>query len=219
MYLEMQSIAVQGILFDLDGVLVDSTPCVTRVWAQWAVEQGLDPEYVVKVAHGRRAIETVQFVAPKLDSAAELVEIERRELADMEGLTVIPGAVDLLQSIPTDRWTVVTSGTRALASERLRVAGLPIPKKMITADDVATGKPDPAPYLKGAMLLRMAPKDCLVIEDSPSGLRAARAAGMTSIGIPTTYASSELHDATALLTALAGLRVRTEETGGLIVSW
>ena len=214
----MGHITCRGVLFDLDGVLVDSTPCVTRVWHAWAVEHGYDPKEVVKIAHGRRAIETVQLVAPHLDSAAELKELERRELADTDGLTVIDGAAELLAALPPDRWTVVTSGTRALATKRLQVGGLAVPAKLVSADDVALGKPNPAPYLKGAELLGLSPQDCVVVEDAPSGLKAAEAAGMQSFGVPTTYPPDELREATVLLRSLAQLRVKAQN-GVIHLEW
>jgi sugar-phosphatase len=215
----MQSLETDAILFDLDGVLVDSTPCVTRVWTNWALERGYQPSEVVRIAHGRRAIETVQIVAPHLDSAAELREIERRELADMDGLVVIPGAADLLDSLPPDRWAIVTSGTRALATARLQAAGLPVPRRMVTADDVSLGKPHPAPYLAGADLLSLPPAACVVVEDAPSGVRAATAAGMRSFAIPTTYPAAELHEATVLLHALLQLRVTHNGDRSLKLRW
>jgi len=141
----MGSMECSGVLFDLDGVLVDSTPCVARVWRGWAVEHGFDPAEVIRLAHGRRAIETVEMLAPHLDSAAELRELERRELDDTEGLVRIEGGDRLLASLPPDRWAVVTSGTRRLAEKRLRIAGLPLPEKMVSADEVKLGKPDRRP--------------------------------------------------------------------------
>jgi len=215
----MHSFETKAILFDLDGVLIDSTPCVTRVWTGWAIEHGYEPAEVVRIAHGRRAIETIQIVAPHLDSNTELREVERRELDDTEGLVVVPGASDLLNSLPPDRWAIVTSGTRALATRRLQVAGLPVPGKMVTADDVTLGKPNPAPYLAGATMLGLAPPDCVVVEDAPSGIRAANAAGMRSFAVPTTYAAAELHEATVLLRNLAQLRPITNGNGSLTIFW
>jgi sugar-phosphatase len=139
----MPSFRCEAILFDLDGVLVDSTPCVTRIWAAWAREHGLDPDHVVHVAHGQRTIDTVRRVAPNLDAQAETNRIERREIDDTEGLRVLPGARELLTALPSGRYTVVTSGTRQLATRRLQVVGLPVPSRMITADDVTRGKSDP----------------------------------------------------------------------------
>lgn len=198
-----------GMLFDLDGVLVDSTPCVTRVWRAWAIEHGLDPHEVVRVAHGRRAIETVELMAPHLDSAAQLVEIERRELADTEGMVVIEGAARLLASVPADRWAVVTSGTKRLATKRLQLSGLPFPGKLVSADEVELGKPNPAPYLRGAELLGMEAGNCIALEDAPSGIEAAHRAGMKVLAVPTTYDRSELRDADVLLDSLAQLHAES----------
>jgi mannitol-1-/sugar-/sorbitol-6-phosphatase len=209
----------KGVLFDLDGVLIDSTPCVTRVWRDWAKEHNLDPDHVVHVAHGRRSIETIELVAPQLDAEAENIEVERRELADTEGLTVFPGAQELLRSLPVGRWTIVTSGTRPLATLRLQVAGLPVPERMVTADDVTQGKPNPEPYLKGAEKLGFKPEDCVVIEDAPSGLKAAKAAGCRSFGVPTTYAREELGDATVILDSISQLRVTLTAEATIEFHW
>jgi len=203
----MGSIECGAVLFDLDGVLVDSTPAVARVWRGWAIEHGYDPARIVKLAHGRRAIETVELVAPHLDSAAELVELERRELDDTDGLVVFEGAARLLTALPSVCWTVVTSGTRRLATKRLRLAGLPVPGKMVSADEVRLGKPDPAPFLRGAELLGLRPRDCVVVEDAPSGVESAHRAGMTAFAIPTTYSRPELSDADVLLERLDQLQL------------
>jgi len=210
----MGSIECAGVLFDLDGVLVDSTPAVTRVWRGWALEHGYDPAEIVKLAHGRRAIETVELVAPHLDSAAELLELERRELDDTDGLVVFEGAARLLAALPSDRWTVVTSGTRRLATKRLLLAGLPVPDKLVSADEVKLGKPDPAPFLRGAELLGLHPRDCIVVEDAPSGVEAAHRAGMTVFAIPTTYARPELSHADVLLERLDQLQAASIYAGG-----
>jgi sugar-phosphatase len=208
-----------AILFDLDGVLIDSTPCVTRVWREWAKEHNLDPDHVVHVAHGRRSIETIALVAPHLDAEAENIEVERRELADTEGLTVFPGAPELLRSLPAGRWTIVTSGTRPLATLRLQVARLPVPERMVTADDVTQGKPNPEPYLKGAETLGFKAEDCVVVEDAPSGLKAAKAAGCRTFGVPTTYRREELTDATVLLDSISQLRAKRTSEGKIELLW
>jgi sugar-phosphatase len=130
-----------AILFDLDGVLVDSTRSVTRQWRMWAVEKGLDPDEVVRMAHGVRTIEVIRKMAPHLPLEEETRKLEKREADDIEGVAVMPGAADLLRSIPENRWCVVTSGTRYLATSRLRFGNLPIPKVMVTADEVSQGKP------------------------------------------------------------------------------
>jgi len=189
----------KAVLFDLDGVLVDSTPAVERVWRKWAAEHHRDPDYVVEMAHGRRSVETIRAVAPELKAEEENLKVEQMEIEDKEGVVVIPGAAELLRSLPPDRFTIVTSATRPLASARLGYAGLPVPKRYISADDVINGKPDPEPYLKGAALLGFAPKDCVVIEDAPAGVKSAKTAGMRVIALTTTYSAEELSTADAIL--------------------
>jgi mannitol-1-/sugar-/sorbitol-6-phosphatase len=214
----MPSFVCQAILFDLDGVLVDSTPCVTRVWRTWAQEHGLDPDYVVHVAHGQRTIETVRTVAPNLEAQRETDRIEQREIADTDGLRVLPGAQALLTALPLDRYTIVTSGTRQLATKRLQVAGLPVPAKMVTADDVTRGKPDPEPYLVGAAMLGFEPHLCLVFEDSPSGIRSAKSGGMMAIGLTTTYPPQELSQADLMIATLEAAHVSVQASGELVVT-
>src|SRR2546423_4800389 len=132
----MIPIKCSGLLFDLDGVLVDSTPAVARVWAAWAREHGFEPDEVVKKAHGRPSINTVRELLPHADHATEDREVERREIADVEGVIPLPGAMDLLQALPLERWAIVTSCTRALAGVRIDAAGLPNPQPLITSTDV-----------------------------------------------------------------------------------
>lgn len=202
----MPSLLAQGVLFDLDGVLVDSTAGVTRVWRDWGIRNGLDPDQTAHAAHGRRAIDTVRLLAPSLDADAELRDLERREIAESHDVVAFPGAARLLASLPPGRWAIVTSGTRVLARHRLEVAGLPIPELMITGSDITHGKPHPEPYQRGAKLLGLPPAECVAVEDAPSGVRSALAAGMPVLAVPTTYPTSELAEATALLPALAALR-------------
>src|SRR5260370_6712230 len=149
----MISIRCRGVLFDLDGVLVDSTPAVARVWAWWAREHGFDPKEVVKKAHGRPSITTIRELLPDADHAAEDREVERREIADVEGVIPLPGAMELLQALPVQRWAIVTSCTRALAQVRIAAAGLPKPKHLVTSTRVRHGEPHPEPQLKGAQRL------------------------------------------------------------------
>lgn len=201
----------QAILFDLDGVLVDSTQAVERVWRIWAAQRQLDPALVLEHAHGRRTIETVRIVAPQLDADHETASIENMEIADKEGIVAIPGAPELLQALPPDRFLIVTSATRALAAARLRYAGLPVPERLVSADDVRDGKPSPQPYLKGASLLGFAPQDCLVFEDTPAGVESGKAAGMRVIALSTTYPAKELKMADAVLNSLAEVRARIQD--------
>jgi mannitol-1-/sugar-/sorbitol-6-phosphatase len=193
----MIQITCSALLFDLDGVLIDSTPAVTRVWTRWAIAHGFDPDDLVRKAHGRPSIATIRDYLPHGDHEAENREVERGEIEDLEGVAPLPGARELLSALPPDRWTVVTSCTRALAEVRLRAAGLPIPKQLLTCDDVKNGKPAPEPYLKGASLLGVSARDCVVVEDAPAGIRAGKAAGARVIACLTTAPASELEDAGA----------------------
>ena len=188
---------VKAILFDLDGVLIDSTRAVARVWHRWAVEHGFDPDEVVARAHGRPSLTTVREYLPNADHAAENREVERREMEDLEGVVLLPGSLRLLTELPPDRWTIVTSCTRPLAETRLRAAGLPVPERMITSNDITNGKPHPEPYLKGASVLGFSAADCVVVEDVPAGIRAGKAAGATVIAFRTTVKDPELKAAGA----------------------
>jgi len=196
-----------AILFDLDGVLVDSTGSVTRQWRRWAEEQDLEPDKVVETAHGVRTIEIVRRLAPHLDAEAETLRLEKREADDHEGVSVMPGAAELLKAIPEGRWCVVTSGTRYLATARLQLGNLPMPQVLVSADDVSKGKPNPEPYLMGAKLLGVNPAECLVVEDAPAGIRAAHAGGMKAIGITSTYRAAELQEADAVVHNLGQIKV------------
>jgi mannitol-1-/sugar-/sorbitol-6-phosphatase len=193
----MSLIKCRGILFDLDGVLVDSTPAVARVWAGWAREHGFEPDAVVRTAHGRPSITTIRELLPNADHAAEDREVERREIADVDGVIPLPGAMELLQALPLDRWAIVTSCTRPLAGVRIGAAGLPKPKRLVTSSDVIRGKPDPEPYLKGAQILGVPAGECLVVEDAPAGIRAGKAAGARVLALRTTASDAELQAAGA----------------------
>lgn len=169
------------------------------------------------IAHGVRTLEVIRRVAPHLDAQAEAAAIENHEAHDQQGVCVMPGAAELVHSIPAGRWGVVTSGSRLLASARLRFCGLPVPKVLITADDVTQGKPHPEPYLKGAHAMGLNPAECLVIEDAPAGIEAARAGGMAVVGITSTYASGALAQADAVVAKLVQIQVSSNETGMLTI--
>jgi mannitol-1-/sugar-/sorbitol-6-phosphatase len=201
-------IRCKGVLFDMDGILISSIGSVERSWTKWAEMRGVDPEFARKMAHGRRAIETAALLRPDLDSESELKVIEDIELADGEGLAVLPGVLDLLRVLPPDRWTVVTSATDRLARQRLAQAGIPVPERLITADDVEQGKPDPAPYLAGAALLGLSPEDCVVFEDAESGTLAGRAAGCTVIATTFSHEIESLAAAHYLVEDVTGVQVR-----------
>jgi sugar-phosphatase len=211
----MIEIRCSALLFDLDGVLIDSTPAVARVWTRWAVEHGFDPETVVHKAHGRPSRITIRELLPHADVDLENREVERREIEDLDGVVLLPGAGQLVDSLPPDRWTIATSCTRPLAEVRLRAAGLPIPMNMITSSDVKIGKPDPEPFLKAAAKLGFAASDCIVVEDAAAGVRAGKAAGARVIAFLTTMTRRDLEDARAdwIVRNCADIAVSSDSSG------
>jgi sugar-phosphatase len=209
----MMQIECAALLFDLDGVLINSTPAVERVWRQWAIEHGFNPDNVVARAHGRPSLTTVREFLPNADHEAENRIVERREIEDLEGVVPLSGALDLLASLPVERWTIVTSCTRALAEVRIRAAGLPLPKQMITSNDITHGKPHPEPYIKGASVLGFPAAECIVVEDVPAGVTAGKAAGAKVIAFKTTVQEFALREAGAdwVLNGCVDIRLNSSE--------
>jgi len=202
----MKRFECQAILFDLDGVLVDSTAYIEDQWRRWARARGLEPEPFLQVCHGRRAVETIRLAAPDLDAEAEVAGFKPEDVGTSVSLGPMEGAARLLGTLPTERWAVATSGPRLMATARLRQAGLPVPSVLVCAEDVLHGKPSPDVYLIAAAALAVSPRDCIVIEDAPAGIEAARAAGIGVIALTTTHGRSEL-DADACATSLADIHV------------
>lgn len=205
---------VQAILFDLDGVLVDSQQAVEHVWREWGRRRQRDPAPFIALAHGRRTSETIAMVAPELDAKAEAAVLDRMEEECTEGLKAGTGALNLVRGIPLGRWGVVTSGHRHVATLRLTSVGIPIPPVLITGDQVKNGKPDPEPYREGARAMAVAPSECVVVEDAAPGITSARAAGIRVIGVRTPYNTDELSGADIVIDDLSKLRVEVL-TGGL----
>lgn len=181
-----------AILLDMDGTLVDSTECVERQWRRWAERHGMELEPILKLSHGRTTVETIRVVAAHLATEEEVRSFDVAEVEDTEGIKAVRGAVAFVTALPKDRWAVVTSAPRKLARVRLECAGIPMPRMLVTADDVSRGKPHPEPYLTAARLVGYAPQRCVVIEDAQAGVESARAAGMQVLGITTTMSREEL---------------------------
>jgi sugar-phosphatase len=185
----------KAVLFDVDGVLVDSTRAVARVWRQWAAERGFDPDHVAHIAQGRPSLTTVRELLPDADHEVENRMIERREIEDLDGVVACAGAQELMRSLPVDRRLLVTSSTRPLAEVRLRACGFDVPKSLITGSDIQNGKPHPELFLKGAALLGFPPAECLVVEDTSAGIRAGKAAGCRVVAVRTTMPEQSLQAA------------------------
>lgn len=206
--IELQS---DALIFDLDGVLVNSQAVVERQWRRWATAHDFDGDEVIRIAHGRRIVETIRRLVPTLDARKEARRLAAREAADTDGLKRVEGASDLIQKLPDERWAIATSGARDVATTRLRFAGLPIPAVFITAEDVAHGKPHPEVYECAARQLSIAPIRCLVIEDTPAGLEAAQAAGMQTVAVTTTHAAEALDHADAVTDALRNITLAVQD--------
>lgn len=196
-----------AVLFDMDGVLVDSTACVERHWRQWAAAHGLDADVVLAFTHGQRSVETIRAVAPQLDADGEAAQIEARAAVDTEGVVRIEGAARLVRNLPPDAWAIGTSAPPLMVTTRLQHTGVPIPSVLITAEDVQHGKPHPEVYLEAAARLHVAPGRCIVIEDAPAGIDAARAAGMRVIAVATTHEPTALQNADAVVMRLLDLQI------------
>jgi mannitol-1-/sugar-/sorbitol-6-phosphatase len=176
-----------GVLFDMDGTLVDSRQIVERMWKIWAAEHDLSLEAALALAHGRRTFETMQLLAPDLATPEEAARLDALEAEQEGGETAIPGAANLLSALPADRWAVVTSAGRELAVRRIASVGLTAPRVLVSGDDVVSGKPSPEGYRLAAELLGVDPRRSVVIEDTPAGTEAGRSAGAMVIGLTTTY--------------------------------
>ena len=191
-------------IFDIDGVLVESAGVVEASWGRWADERGVDWDALLPVLHGRPGRELVSEFAPHLDSDAEVATIAAYEMAEEHELRAIPGARETIEAAP--RWAIATSGGRELALGRLRAVGHPIPDVLVSADDITRGKPHPEPYLKAAAALRADPSECLVIEDAPAGIKAARAAGMRVVALTTSHGADALAKADAIYATMDEVR-------------
>lgn len=207
----LQGRTFAAVLFDMDGTLVDSTASVRRSWLSWAQEHSVDPERLLGW-HGVPARQIIMALLPDGHVEAALARIESIEVADADGIVVLPGAVAALEALPERHRAIVTSCTLPLALARMQAAALPAPAIVVTASDVEMGKPDPAPYLLAASRLGVDPSDCLVVEDAPAGLEAARRAGCARLAVTTTHPAADL-EADAVVASLAAVRFEVQGAG------
>jgi sugar-phosphatase len=205
--------AFGAFLFDMDGTVLNSIAAAERIWSAWAVRHGVDVETFLPTIHGVRAIDTItRLNLPGVDAEAQAAFITEAEIGDVEGIVEIPGAAKFLNSLPADRWAMVTSAPRDLALRRMAAAGIPEPAVMITAEDVQAGKPDPAGYLLAAKRLGLDARDCLIFEDATVGIQAAEAAGAPLMIITTTH-QHPLETVHATLASYADIRVAVDSNG------
>ncbi|ORZ18741.1 HAD-superfamily hydrolase subfamily IA, variant 3 [Absidia repens] len=188
---------IKGVIFDLDGTMVDSTALVIKHWYNFAEQEGLDPVKILATSHGRRTIETIAEWVPEKATQEYVDEMEKNLAEETDGLKVLPGVMALLDCIPLGKWGICTAATSLIAKKRLQQCGLPVPESLSTGDKVSRGKPDPEGYLNAAELLGVAPSDCLIFEDAPAGVQSGKAAGMTVIACTTTHTADQLKEAGA----------------------
>ena len=207
--------SVAAVVFDLDGVLVDSMAAIRRYWVQWGRQRGIDQERILATIH-LPAGELVRTLAPDADARAEAARASAEY--DIEGIPAIAGSHELIAALPGDRWAIVTSGARDVARRRLAAAGLPVPRVLVAGEDAPRGKPDPGGYLLAAERLGFAPSSCIAIEDSPAGVMSARTAGMTVIALTTAPTDDLAAAADGVIPSLRSLRMRVDEPAGIEVT-
>jgi sugar-phosphatase len=205
-----------AILFDLDGVLVDSRAVVERTWHRWAALREVKDSELIHRAHGRRSIETVREVAPHLDAEQEVKWLAAMELSDFDGVRALPGAASALDALRGNQWAVVTSGGTELARRRMAHANLPVPVILVAAEDVSQGKPAPDGYQRAAERLAVDPSTCVVIEDTPAGIQAGRLARARVIALSTTFQEVALVGADVVANSLADVKIQSSASGVLL---
>jgi len=186
------TLTCKAVLFDMDGTLVDSTAIVELAWRRWAARHGIPLEAVLSFAHGRPTIATLEHFFPARDHTEEVEEMERYEETQLEGILAVPGATQVVNALQNHSWAIVTSAWRTLAEARVLAAGLPLPKVIVPVDEIRNGKPHPEGFLQAAERLGVAPKECLIFEDTRPGIEAGVSAGMQVVALLTTAPAHHL---------------------------
>ncbi|HSC80432.1 MAG TPA: HAD-IA family hydrolase [Chitinolyticbacter sp.] len=208
-----------ALLFDMDGTLIDSTPCVERIWRQWASEVEIDVEHLMAHMHGVRGVDVIARFAPHRDLQTEFEKLLQRELTDLDGTVVVAGLRERLAELADAPYAIVTSAPRVLAETKFDYCDLTLPAVRVYGEDVALGKPHPDPYLRGAALLGVDSRNCLAFEDAPNGIRSAKAAGMTVIALATSHTHDELTEADAVIADWHALHFVASPDGRVTVAW
>ncbi len=202
----MKRIECEGVLFDLDGVLIDSTAAVEHAWRSWLAHMGLAPDTDLSSVHGRRVNDSLLELAPKCDIDKEVAWMVEMESTYTEGVVALEGAEALLKALPK-AWAIVTSGGAPVATARVRKAGFPAPPVFVTGDDVTKGKPEPDCYRMGAKKLGVPIERCVVFEDVPAGVESGRRAGAKVVGVLSRFSREALPGADAYVRDMRDVRV------------
>lgn len=214
----MPQFECEAIIFDMDGVLVDSEVLNEKHWKLWAEKEHVSLEWIMSIHHGVPAEQTITTVAPHLDAATEARWFEENLSKDLDGLLAFEGVHELLSGLPEGKWAIGTSAPKIIAFNRMEYLKLPVPPVVVTIDDVENGKPAPDPYLKAARGMGIDPGHCIVIEDAPAGIKAAKTAGARVLAIPTTNGADALSEADAVVSRFADIAVAVNGER-LAVSW
>jgi mannitol-1-/sugar-/sorbitol-6-phosphatase len=209
------STSVRGVLFDMDGVLIDSTGADERAWEKWAVFHSMQGTFSIQSTHGRRSVDSIRMLRPDLDPAVEAQRLEAFDAEATDGIATLPGVQNLLAKLRPSQWTIVTSASEALMRRRLECAGIAVPSTVVTADNVSQGKPNPEPYQLAAARLGLAPVECLVIEDAPNGIQAGRLAGCQVLAVKGSHSAAELQEADWIVGSLDRIRIAVSADGWL----
>ena len=211
-------IEVGGILFDMDGVLVRSTSGDERCWTRWADRHQITAIFDLRKTHGRRAADTIRDHLPHVtdfELTQHLADLDSFAEEEQLGVEAYAGAHELLCSIPTHRWTVVTSASEKMMRSRLASAGITVPASVVGGDTVTRGKPDPEGYLRGAALLTRPPYECLVIEDAPAGIQAGRSAGCPVLAVASSHDIQDLRQADWIVASLDQIQLSITDSATL----
>ncbi|WP_082683209.1 sugar phosphatase [Entomohabitans teleogrylli] len=217
------AVKCKGFLFDLDGTLVDSLPVVERAWRQFADRHAISHDELLAFIHGKQAITSIRhFLAGQSEEAIqrEFLALEKVESEDTDGITALPGAIALLETLNSIGvpWAIVTSGSVPVATARRRVANLPMPEVLVTAERVQRGKPEPDAYLLGAELLGLSPQECVVVEDAPAGVASGLAAGCRVIAVNAPADTPQLDKVDLVIKRLDELAVQKSANGDVIIT-
>ena len=211
-----ETLTVRAILFDMDGVLISSIGCDERSWLRWATLHGMAESFSIRSTHGRRTVDTLRALRPDLDLDTELRRMEDFDAEDSGDVTLYPGVRALLAPLSPTQWSIVTSASERIMRQRLGSFGVPLPEHVVTAESVTRGKPDPEPYRLGAAQLGLRAEECLVVEDAPSGIRAARSAGCRVLAVASSHSPQELGDADWIIASLHDLTLCPDNYGNVL---